>query len=42
MNHTVKTNQSAWDKTNGMAAKLTLTPAQTPVRNKMDYNQTGI
>jgi hypothetical protein len=36
----VKTNQIAWDKTN--AAGITLIPVQTPVRNKMDHNQTGI
>jgi hypothetical protein len=36
----MKTNQIAWDKTN--AAEMTLIPAQTPVRNKMGHNQTGI
>jgi hypothetical protein len=36
----MKTNQIAWDKTN--AAGIPLIPMQTPVRNKMDYNQTGI
>jgi hypothetical protein len=33
----MKTNQIAWDKTN--AASLTLTPAQTPVRNKMGHTR---
>jgi len=40
MNPGVKTNQIAWDKTN--AAGMTVIPAQTPVRTKMDHDQTGI
>jgi len=40
MNPGVKTNQIAWDKTN--AAGMTVIPAQTPVRTKMDHDQTVI
>ncbi len=36
----MKTNEIAWVKAN--AARPTLIPAQTPVRTKMDHNQTGI
>jgi hypothetical protein len=36
----MKTNQIAWDKTN--AARMTLIPAQTPVRTKMYDTQTAI
>jgi hypothetical protein len=33
-------NEIAWVNTN--AASVTLSRAQTPVRNKMHHNQTGI